>query len=94
MSFQKTFKALSDPIRRDILALLRAGPLAAGDIASHFDVSGATISHHLSILRDAGLVLDDRQGKYIYYELNMSVVDEILEWVTALKGGNDDEKDR
>lgn len=94
MSFQKTFKALSDPIRRDILALLRAGPLAAGDIASHFDVSGATISHHLSILRDAGLVMDDRQGKYIYYELNMSVVDEILEWVTALKGGNDDEKDQ
>lgn len=87
MSFQQSFKALSDPIRREILALLRAGPMAAGDIASHFDVSGATISHHLSILRDAGLVLDDKQGKYIYYELNMSVLDEILEWITALKGG-------
>lgn len=94
MSFQQTFKALSDPIRRDILGLLRAGPMAAGEIASHFSVSGATMSHHLSILKDAGLVLDDKQGKYIYYELNMSVVDEILEWVTALKGGNSSEKDQ
>ncbi len=94
MSFQQSFKALSDPIRREILGLLRTGPMAAGDIASHFSVSGATISHHLSILRDAGLVLDDKQGKYIYYELNMSVVDEILEWITALKGGNSNEKDQ
>ena len=68
--------------------------MAAGDIAAHFQVSGATVSHHLSILRDAGLVLDDKQGKYIYYELNMSVVDEILEWVTALKGGDKHEKNR
>lgn len=92
MGFQQTFKALSDPIRRDILALLRAGPMAAGEIAAHFPVSGATVSHHLSILRDAGLVLDDKQGKYIYYELNMSVVDEILEWITVLKGGETNEK--
>lgn len=63
-----------------------------GDIAAHFDLSGATVSHHLAILRDAGLVLDDRQGKYIYYELNMSVVDEILEWVSALRGEDRDEK--
>ena len=60
--------------------------MAAGDIAAHFEVAGATISHHRSVLRDAGLVLDDKQGKYIYYELNMSVVDEILEWISALKG--------
>ncbi len=86
MGFQQSFKALSDPTRREILALLRAGPMAAGDIAAHFNVSGATVSHHLSILKDAGLVLDERRGKYIYYELNMSVVDEILEWFTALKG--------
>lgn len=85
MGFQQTFKALSDPIRREILALLRAGPMAAGDIVAHFDVSGATISHHLALLRDAGLVLDDKRGKYIYYELNMSVLDEIMEWITALK---------
>ena len=86
MGFQQSFKALSDPVRREILSLLRRGPMAAGDIAAHFEVSGATISHHLSVLRDAGLVLDDKQGKYIYYELNMSVVDEILEWISALKG--------
>ena len=92
MSFQQSFKALSDPIRREILRLLRAGPLAAGEIAARFDVSGATVSHHLAILRDAGLVLDDKRGKYVYYELNMSVVDEILGWITALKGEGDDEE--
>ena len=92
MGFQKSFKALSDPVRREILSLLRRGPMAAGDIAAHFDLSGATVSHHLAILRDAGLILDDRQGKYIYYELNMSVVDEILEWVSALRGEDRDEK--
>ena len=86
------FAALGDPVRREILSLLRREPMAAGDIAAHFDLSGATVSHHLAILRDAGLVLDDRQGKYIYYELNMSVVDEILEWVSALRGEDRDEK--
>ena len=90
MGFQQTFKALSDPTRRDILHLLRDGPLAAGEIAAHYNTSGATISHHLSILRDAGLVLDDKRGKFIYYELNLSVVDEILGWLSALKG--DDSK--
>ena len=80
--------------RLEILSLLRRGPMAAGDIAAHFEVSGATISHHLSVLRDAGLVLDDKQGKYIYYELNMSVVDEILEWISALKGDGRNEKNQ
>lgn len=94
MGFQQSFKALSDPVRREILSLLRRGPMAAGDIAAHFEVSGATISHHLSVLRDAGLVLDDKQGKYIYYELNMSVVDEILEWISALKGDVRNEKNQ
>ena len=88
MGFQQSFKALSDPVRREILSLLRRGPMA------HFEVSGATISHHLSVLRDAGLVLDDKQGKYIYYELNMSVVDEILEWISALKGDGKNEKNQ
>ena len=86
MGFQQTFKALSDPTRRDILRLLRDGPLPAGEIAAHFAVSGATISHHLAILRDAGLILDDKRGKFIYYELNLSVVDEILGWLSSLKG--------
>ena len=86
MGFQQTFKALSDPTRRDILHLLRDGPLPAGEITAHFNISAATISHHLAILRDAGLVLDDKRGKFIYYELNLAVVDEILGWLSALKG--------
>lgn len=86
MGFQQTFKALSDPTRRDILHLLRDGPLPAGEITAHFNISAATISHHLAILRDAGLVLDDKRGKFIYYELNLSVIDEILGWLSALKG--------
>lgn len=86
MKFQKTFKALSDPNRREILDLLKGGAMTAGEIGEHFPVSGATISHHLSILKEAGLILDDRQGKYIYYELNMSVVDDLIGWVSGLKG--------
>ena len=86
------FKALADPTRRRILELLSGGDLSAGEIAAHFDMAKPSISHHLSILRDAGLVLDDKQGKYIYYELNMSVVDEILGWITSLKGEEQDEK--
>ena len=86
MGFQQTFKALSDPTRRDILRLLRGGPLPAGEIAAHFAVSGGTISPHPAILRDAGLILDDKRGKFIYYELNLSVVDEILGWLSSLKG--------
>lgn len=89
MGFQQSFKALSDPTRQEILRLLQGGPMAAGDIAARFNISGATISHHLSILREAGLVLDEKQGKYIYYELNMSVVDEIIGWMTGLKGGKE-----
>lgn len=85
MGFQQSFKALSDPVRREILRLLRQGPMPAGEIAAQFQLSGATVSHHLSILRDAGLVLDDKQGKFIYYELNMSVVEEIIAWMTGLK---------
>ncbi|MCI8534986.1 MAG: winged helix-turn-helix transcriptional regulator [Hungatella sp.] len=86
MKFQKTFKALSDPNRREILNLLKGGAMTAGEIVEHFPVSGATISHHLFILREAGLILDERKGKYIYYELNMSVVDDLIGWVSGLKG--------
>ena len=92
MGFQETFKALSDPTRRAILDILKSGPKTAGEIAAHFDMTGATISHHLSILRQADLVCDDKQGKYIYYELNMSVLDEITGWIAALKGANNDDK--
>ena len=92
MSFQETFKALSDPTRRAVLELLRNGAQTAGDIGAHFDMTGATVSHHLAVLKEAGLVSDDRQGKYIYYELNLSVLDEITGWVAGLKGEKSDEK--
>ena len=86
MSFQQTLKAISDPTRREILNLLKEGPMSAGEIGEHFETSGATLSHHLSILKEAGLILDERDGKYIYYELNMTVLDEILSWMTQLRG--------
>ena len=91
MSFQETFKALSDPTRREILRLLRDRAKTAGEIGSHFDMTGATISHHLSVLREAGLISDDRRGKYIYYELNLSVLDEITGWIAGLKGDRHNE---
>ena len=86
VGFQDTFKALSDPTRREILRLLRDGAKTAGEIGAHFEMTGATISHHLSVLRGAGLISDDRRGKYIYYELNLSVLDEITGWIAGLKG--------
>lgn len=92
MGFQQTFKALSDPTRRSILDMLKDGAKTAGDIGAKFDMTGATVSHHLSVLKDAGLVSDDRRGKFIYYELNLSVLDEITGWVAGLKGGSSDEK--
>lgn len=91
MSLQTTLKALSDPIRRDILNLLKDGSLSAGDIGSHFSVTGASISRHLSVLKDADLIRDRREGKYIYYELNASVLEEVMLWLATLKGENDDE---
>ncbi len=86
MGFQTTFKALSDPTRREILALLKNGAMTAGEISARFEITGASISHHLSVLREAGLITDDRRGKYIYYELNMTVLDELLSWATDLRG--------
>ena len=92
MSFQATFKALSDPTRRAILDLLKDGAKTAGEIGSCFDMTGATVSHHLSVLREAGLISDERRGKFIYYELNLSVLDEITGWVAGLKGDSSHEK--
>ena len=92
MAFQETFKALSDPTRRAILDLLKGGARTAGEIGSRFDMTGATVSHHLSVLRDAGLISDQRRGKYIYYELNLSILDEITGWIAGLKGDKSDEK--
>ena len=86
MGFAETFKALSDPVRREILLLLRGGRLSAGEIGSHFDMTGATISYHLSILKKADLVFESREKNYIYYELNTSVVEEVMLWLSQLKG--------
>ena len=93
MSFADTFKALSDPVRREILQLLKTGKLSAGEIGSHFDMTGATISYHLGILKKAGLVWESKVKNYVYYELNTTVVDEILLWLTDLKGGNKNESE-
>lgn len=90
MSVGQTLKALSDPIRREILDLLKEGRMSAGDICAHFEVTGASISRHLSVLKDADLIRDKREGKFIYYELNASVLEEILLWITQLKGENHD----
>ena len=89
MGLQKTMKALSDPIRREILSLLKNGRMAAGDIAGHFDISDAAISRHLSVLKEANLIRDTREGKFIFYDLNASVLEELLLWVSDLKGESD-----
>ncbi len=86
MSIQNTLKALSDPIRREILNLLKGGRMSAGDIVDRFEVTGAAISRHLSVLKEADLIRDKREGKYIYYELNASVLEEIMLWIVDLKG--------
>ena len=86
MSLPNTLKALADPIRREILNMLKAGRLSAGDIAAHFDVTNAAISRHLSVLKEADLIRDTREGKFIFYELNASVLEEIMLWISDLKG--------
>ena len=86
MGLQNTMRALSDPIRREILNLLKSGRMSAGDIVDRFDVTGAAVSRHLSVLKEADLIRDKREGKYIYYELNASVLEEILLWIADLKG--------
>ena len=86
MSLQNTMRALADPIRREILNMLKPGRLSAGDISARFDVTNAAISRHLSVLKEADLIRDTREGKFIFYELNASVLEEILMWISDLKG--------
>ena len=93
MGFAEIFKALSDPIRREILMMLRDGSMSAGEIGSHFDMTGATISYHLKILKKAELIFEKKEKKYIYYTLNTSVVEEVMLWLSELKGGNHDVKE-
>lgn len=92
MSLQASLRALADPIRREILNLLKKGRLSAGDIAGHFDVTNASISRHLSVLKEADLIRDTREGKFIYYDLNASVLEELLLWIADLKGENNHEE--
>lgn len=92
MGFQESFKALSDPTRREILNLLRAGPLSAGELLEHFSMTGASLSHHLSILKNTGLIDDEKKGKFIFYTLNTSVLDDILNWMMSLKKGDSHEE--
>ena len=91
MSLQQTMRALADPIRREILTMLKKCRMSAGDIADHFAVTAASISRHLSVLKDADLIRDTREGKYIFYELNASVLEEIMLWISDLKGENADD---
>ena len=86
MGLQQTLKALADPTRREILNLLKNGKLSAGEITDHFDITAAAISRHLSVLKEADLIEDTREGKYIFYALNASVLEEIMLWITDLKG--------
>ena len=89
MGLQKTMKALSDPVRREILGLLKEGRMAAGDISGHFDITDAAISRHLSVLKEADLIRDTREGKFIFYDLNTSVREDLLLWISDLKGESD-----
>ena len=86
MGFSETMKALSDPARREILNMLKAGRMTAGDITSRFDMTAATVSYHLSQLKKAGLIFESREKNYIYYSLNASVLEEVLLWIQGLKG--------
>lgn len=89
MSMQDTLQALADPTRREILNLLKQSRMSAGEISNHFSISGAAVSRHLSVLKEADLVRDEREDKYIYYELNATVLEEILLWISELKGEKD-----
>jgi len=92
MAIQQTLRALADPIRREILAILKKGRMSAGDICAHFDVTGASISRHLSVLKEADLIRDKREGKFIFYELNTSVLEDVMIWISVLKGDEENDK--
>ena len=88
---QETIKALADPTRRRTLELLKKGPLSAGELGKEFDMTGATMSHHLSMLKKAGLVQDNKKGTFIYYEINTSVMEDLLSWVVSFMGDKDEQ---
>ena len=92
MSFETSFKALSDPVRRKILQLLKNGPMSAGDIANHFNMTKATISYHLNMLKKADLIEEEHEKNFIYYLLNTSIIEEIMGWLVDLKGDHDEKE--
>ena len=94
MGFAETFKALSDPVRRDILEMLKKGRMSAGDIGSHFEMTGATISYHLNILKKAELVRETKQKNFVFYELNTSVVEEVMLWLSGLREETEDNENK
>ena len=94
MGFQETFKALSDPVRRDILVMLKQGKKSAGEIGGKFDMTGATISYHLSILKKADLVRESKFKNFVYYELNTSVFEEIMLWFSQFDAGDKNGKEK
>lgn len=91
MAFADTFKALSDPVRRDILTMLKNGRMSAGEIGRNFDMTGATVSYHLNILKKADLVFEEKEKNFVYYSLNTSIVEEVMVWLAGLRGDNDEE---
>ncbi|GAB6673031.1 autorepressor SdpR family transcription factor [Streptococcus uberis] len=93
MSFAQTFKALSDPIRRDILTLLKDGQMSAGDIANRFDLAQASISYHLMILKKADLIQETKVKNFIYYDINTSVLEDIMIWLKEIKGDSKHENE-
>ena len=92
MGIQKTMSALSDGVRRDILNLLKKGKMTAGAIVEHFSISAPAISRHLSVLKDADLIRDERDGKFIYYQINISVLEEVMLFLASLKGDKKNDK--
>lgn len=94
MQINECFKAFSDPVRRDILVLLQKGRMSASDICSHFELTNATVSYHLSVLQKAELIYEQKEGKFIYYSLNISICEEIILWIETLKGGKLNEKNK
>ena len=90
MAFADTFKALSDPVRRDILTMLKKGRMSAGEIGSNFEMTGATVSYHLNILKKADLVFEEKEKNFVYYSLNTSIVEEVMVWLSGLRGDDDE----
>ena len=91
MGFAETFKALADSNRREILTMLKSGRMSAGEIASKFNMTNATISYHLSQLKKADLITETKEKNFIYYELNISVFEEIMLWIAQFKEDKNEE---